>query len=805
MKFLNINSDIIQLEEGVRNAFRWNWIERRNGNGDTIGTWCKKINVAGQAYCVFCNSLLKYGGEGFKAFTNHSKTVTHIKYSKCIRHSMTLSNYANSKNTDDLLETDARPLDIVTRKAHQEVLITSFIAENSLSFNVAPNLIELCKQLSRDQTALNSLEMSRTTACYKMKYKLAKTIKENIIKTLKETPFSLNLDESTSNAEESILAILVQFYDNNQNEVVVHHFAFLKMESCNSEAVFKAVVNTIEDNNIPWANLISVLMDSCNTMHGKKKGVETRLRSNKAPHLLDTDGDTCHTANNCAKKCASCFDRYLEDLFDDIYFDMKSCSTREKFFKICESLAIKKLKPLKRPDHRWVYILCVLERIKDLWDALIAFYFHYLDKTDKGDYFSYVETVYNKRNISAAQKKIVKGVYFCLHSQQLTKDALAQKKRILNSKVIFTGAEASTLLKKLSKNHPIAKELQISTMKAYTNTAQHMKQKLPLKNLYLISFTALDPELRGKASTILAFEKLSSFMSHIFSDNEKSKVEAEIRLYQSDIDITKEMLYTSDESGNQVKCTIDKYWSKVFNLKDDFTNDYKYPTLAKLVKACLSCFHGPLVESAFNLMDTLVTDYRTSLKIDSLDAVQTIKYDLMASKETSCEKYGSKNPMTDPIHKDLLLNMNRSWKTYQEDLKTCISDESPIKVSEKPSTLAEKQTASTSACAVLEEISSTVNEENKSQPSCNYEVHHKRKTSPQTSENKKKKQQKLDNFFFKELIQLLKSTLSKLDVTQTISFRLITAATESTPLKPMELLTNIEHLSDRHLKSALLI
>ncbi|KAF8771656.1 Cactin like protein [Argiope bruennichi] len=98
----------------------WNSIERRDGNGDTIGTWCKKINVAGQAYCVFYNSLLKYGGEGFKASTNHSKTVTHIEYSKCIRHSMTLSNYANSKNTVDLLETDARPLDTVTRKARQE-------------------------------------------------------------------------------------------------------------------------------------------------------------------------------------------------------------------------------------------------------------------------------------------------------------------------------------------------------------------------------------------------------------------------------------------------------------------------------------------------------------------------------------------------------------------------------------------------------------------------------------------------------------------------------------------------------------
>ncbi|GFW83927.1 long-chain-fatty-acid--CoA ligase 5 [Trichonephila clavipes] len=150
--------------------------------------------------------------------------------------------------------------------------INNFVYRREFSFfhNVAPNLIELCKQLSRDQTTLNSLEMSRTTACYKMKYGLAKTIKENIIKTSKEIPFSLNLDESTSNAQESILAILVQFYDNNQNEVVVHHLASLKMESCNSEAVFKAVVNTIEDNNIPWANLISVSMDSCNTMRGKK-------------------------------------------------------------------------------------------------------------------------------------------------------------------------------------------------------------------------------------------------------------------------------------------------------------------------------------------------------------------------------------------------------------------------------------------------------------------------------------------------------------------------------------------------------
>ena len=56
----------------------------------------------------------------------------------------------------------------------------------------------------------------------------------------------------------------------------------------------------MEDNEIPWSNLISVLMDSCNVMRGSKSGVEVRLRA-KAPHMLNIDGDTCHHAHNAAK------------------------------------------------------------------------------------------------------------------------------------------------------------------------------------------------------------------------------------------------------------------------------------------------------------------------------------------------------------------------------------------------------------------------------------------------------------------------------------------------------------------------
>ena len=182
-------------------------------------------------------------------------------------------------------------IDIVSRKTRQEAIISSFIDENSLSFTLWPKLIELAQVLNRDATALQQVQMNRTTLSYKLKYGLAKTIKENVISALQTSYFSLNIDESTSNAGTSILAILVQFYSEQENKIVLQHLASLKLEGGNAVSIFSSIVKLVESNNIPWTNLISVLMDSCSTMRGKKSGVETRIRETKVPHLLGIDGN----------------------------------------------------------------------------------------------------------------------------------------------------------------------------------------------------------------------------------------------------------------------------------------------------------------------------------------------------------------------------------------------------------------------------------------------------------------------------------------------------------------------------------
>ena len=112
---------------------------------------------------------------------------------------------------------------------------------------------------------------------------------------------------------------------------------------------------------------------TCNVVWGKKSGVETRIRSEKAPHLLDIDGDSCHHIHNACKKFCSPIDKYLEGLFTDIQNDFKWCSDQKDLFsKICEQLAITYTTPERFLEHRWLSAYDVSVSTEILLDAFIV-------------------------------------------------------------------------------------------------------------------------------------------------------------------------------------------------------------------------------------------------------------------------------------------------------------------------------------------------------------------------------------------------------------------------------------------------
>ena len=83
------------------------------------------------------------------------------------------------------------------------------MTEHDLKLNKAPHLIHYAKEMARDPKALDSITMSRTSATYKLVDGLGAATQKRLVNDMKENFFSLNVDESTSSANQKIFTAMV--------------------------------------------------------------------------------------------------------------------------------------------------------------------------------------------------------------------------------------------------------------------------------------------------------------------------------------------------------------------------------------------------------------------------------------------------------------------------------------------------------------------------------------------------------------------------------------------------------------------
>ena len=170
-------------------------------------------------------------------------------------------------------------------------MVLSIIAKYSLPFSSARNISEVAKEMMRDPKATNKLQVARRAKSYKKLHGLAKGMERQLIDKLREGFFSFNIDEATSSNLHKVLTLLVSYFCTTKNEVVVEHLG-------SSETAFKAVIDLVNEKELPWCNLMAVLMDSCSVMRGSKNGFEISLHEIVTPALIDMDGDSCHHIHN---------------------------------------------------------------------------------------------------------------------------------------------------------------------------------------------------------------------------------------------------------------------------------------------------------------------------------------------------------------------------------------------------------------------------------------------------------------------------------------------------------------------------
>ncbi len=122
----------------------------------------------------------------------------------------------------------------------------------------------------------------------------------------------------------------------------------------------------------------------------------------------------------------------------------------------------------------------------------------------------------------------------------------------------------------------------------------------------------------------------------------------------------------------------DAWWAMIEESK-------QYPALSTMSLALLTCFHGPAVESNFNIMKMLMRNETSSMEVETFSAYETVKYEL---RETASFKPGKKpargnqaidyyhieNFREDPPNPKLVANMKGAWLMNDKRKKAVIQE-----------------------------------------------------------------------------------------------------------------------------------
>ena len=269
MKFLKESDKALvkDIDNKVKNKWSWKWagevlsrdVPKVGPVTYTLGECLVKIDVAGVAFCKWCEDKVAYGGNGKKHLVAHCNTDKHVQRLRvrCTNYSLggTFAGAQKDKTKDSetggksslfsifsmkkpsiaptekkvvasgstVLPPDhdtAKPAEplipLADRTANLEALFLSVASEHSLPLSVIPVLVDLAKECSRDPAALAGVSISKTSASYKLKHGVAKTMTEEIVSKLKSVPqvesaFNLMKDTLGSKAGSLDVSVLSSY------------------------------------------------------------------------------------------------------------------------------------------------------------------------------------------------------------------------------------------------------------------------------------------------------------------------------------------------------------------------------------------------------------------------------------------------------------------------------------------------------------------------------------------------------------------------------------------------------------------
>ncbi|XP_041482851.1 uncharacterized protein LOC121429723 isoform X2 [Lytechinus variegatus] len=557
------------------------------------------------------------------------------------------------------------------------------IVEHNIPLAFSDHLSPLMKECFPDSPTAAGYRSARTKTTCIVNGALAPYFHHQLVKQLREQPFSLSTDGSNDTGLEKMNPMTVKLFDINQGVV----YRFLDMcttsgsAAATAQTIFSKMDEVFSSEEIPWHNCIALSLDNASVNMGVRNSIKSRvLHVNPDVYV---HGCPAHMVHNNAHAAGNAYAKVtnfeVEDMAVDLAYWFKGSMKRkaglEEFCQFCDT---QYLEVINYVQTRWLSLEKAVDRTLKLYTSLASYFKSnndsqarfkrlqqlFSDPMTELHLMFYQATLPAFTNFNLLLQRQSSSVHL-LHKQmhlyirklmskfikpEKIKDVRvsdiqyqSQENQLPDSKLTIgftTRATLNRLLEGGDISQTQVKKFFAGVRGFFCEAVSYALSRLPLDEPVLQHATFVDWHQKMEASIddVLFFVDRYKHLLPFDSPQDQDKMQEEFTDYQmmDDHEVSsRQWKEIKDAEGEFLQ--TDKLWVHLSSLKNEVTGRPKFLRLTKVAQLVLCLPHSNAdAERVFSSIGLNKTDTRNSLHLDGmLSSIMTIK---MAASEP-CFKF----------------------------------------------------------------------------------------------------------------------------------------------------------------------
>ncbi|XP_068225554.1 uncharacterized protein [Palaemon carinicauda] len=315
--------------------------------------WIEEVKSdANKAYCKLCKSELRAHKADLK------------KHSDSVKHKQNMSKISSKQSLKTM---DYFTGDKVTRL---ELQLSAYIACHS-SIRSIDHLCDILKKDMPCSSSSENIRLHRTKCTAIIKKVLSPVLLKEIVADIKDSAFSLIIDESTDIACIKHLCVCVCYYSSLHNKIVSQFLGLIPVTSTTAEALHQHIKDYFQEIGVDLNKCFAIATDGAQNLCGCHHSAYMLMKKD-IPNLILLKC-TCHSlhlaCSHASEEMPSCIDYILRETYNWFH---RSALRREDYMKIYKPIHDGKdpLQLIPLSGTRWLARSNSVKRVLDQWDAL---------------------------------------------------------------------------------------------------------------------------------------------------------------------------------------------------------------------------------------------------------------------------------------------------------------------------------------------------------------------------------------------------------------------------------------------------